>query len=245
MGELGLTSLDDYLTHLEAHPTELGVLHGILSITVSRFFRDREEWIRLRRHLPELARVGGLRAWSVGCASGEEPYTLSILWKLWSKGVRAQKGTLDILATDISSTCLERARRRIYPEGAVHSAPPEALRGYFRRGGSGLYELDRRIASTVAFKRLDLLGDPWPEGPFDLILCRNLVFTYLEEPVRSEVARRLLDRVRPGGFLMVGSNERPPQGVSPRLRHVEGCLWGLPEGSTEGRAEGPEEEGVP
>jgi chemotaxis methyl-accepting protein methylase/uncharacterized protein with PIN domain len=253
IGELGLDSLESYLDYLRGHPEEEKQLHKLLAVTVTRFFRDRTEWFRLRDVFPELAAGGSARAWSVGCASGEEPYTLRILWTEWERE-QGRSVPLELLATDISPECLERARQGVYPESAVHSVPEEILRRYFRREGAGDVDGDVRTASSresqgessgrqrrgeevwrldptllreVEFRQLDLLGDRWPEGRFDLILCRNFVFTYLDEPLRTQIGQRLVERLRPGGILMVGSNDRV-RADALGLVHVVGTLWRKP-----------------
>jgi chemotaxis methyl-accepting protein methylase len=223
MGELGLTTLDEYADHVKSHPREGSRLNEILSITVSRFFRDREEWTRLTRRFGDLVRGGKVRAWSLGCASGEEPFTLRILWEEWCE-TTDRECSLEIYASDVSSICLERARAGLYPEGAVHSIPESLRRKHFRRRPGNLFELDSRVRTSVEFARLDMLEDPWPEGPFDLVMCRNLPFTYLEGETRRRVSLKIVERLREGGILMVGSNEgRRVPGLG--LRSLEGCLW--------------------
>ncbi len=224
--ELGLEGVSAYREYVGTHPAEISRLHEILSITVSRFFRDREEWARLEARFTDLAGAARARAWSVGCACGEEPYTLRILWNRWNERA-AVAVALDILATDISPVCLERARRGVYTESAVHDVPEALRRRHFHRRPRGDWELDAILRAQVTFSRHDLLRDPWPDGPFDLILCRNFVFTYLEDPVRCDLANRLVDRLRAGGILMVGSNDRL-EGLTWEAERLRGCLWRRP-----------------
>ncbi|MBD3335100.1 MAG: hypothetical protein GF355_06255 [Candidatus Eisenbacteria bacterium] len=220
MSELGLATLDAYRERIETDPRERARLHEILAVTVTRFFRDREEWLRLEGRFDELAGGSQPVAWSVGCAGGEEPYTLSILWRR----NRPDAPPLSILATDIAASSLQRARKRRYDRGAVHSVPEEILEEWFTRLPDGRFELHAAAAEGIAFERRDLLRDPWPPGPFDLILCRNFVFTYLEDPLRCELGRMLVQRLRPGGLLMIGSNDRLPA-EELGLQRVEGVLY--------------------
>lgn len=223
MGELGLSSLDAYADYIRAHPSERKRLNETLSVTVSRFFRDREEWSRLRRHFGDLVREGRARAWSVGCASGEEPFTLRICWEDWRES-SGPDHELRILATDVSDVCLRRAGEGIYPEGAVHSVPAALREKFFRSLPGDLFELDPRTKNSVEFSKVDLLEDSWPEGRFDLIMCRNFVFTYLEGDTLRRIGHRLAQCLREEGILMVGSNEgRRLHDFG--LLHLEGCLW--------------------
>jgi chemotaxis protein methyltransferase CheR len=107
---LGLADIADYKAYLETHPAEFAVLDGFCRITISRFYRDRAVFDHLRDMiLPMLARAAGARparAWCVGCASGEEPYSLRLAWRL---GSAAGGGGLHIIATDTEPRVLERA----------------------------------------------------------------------------------------------------------------------------------------
>jgi chemotaxis methyl-accepting protein methylase len=209
MAELRLQDYDEYLDHVRAHPEEGGWLAEILAITISRFFRDREDWVELAAvAFGELAALGRtVRAASLGCASGEEPYTLRILWMERQPAV-----PLAILAADVRADVLARATEGVYTGTSVHSMPSELLAQWFALRPGATYQLDRRISRAVRFVRLDLLRDPLP-GPFDLILCRNVAFTYFGDARRREAASRLGAALAPGGFLMIGGGERLPAGT--------------------------------
>ena len=168
LSELGLGGLTEYRDYLRMNPHELRRLHELLSITISRFFRDREEWSRLEDRFPNVARLAvaagrdGLRgevsAWSFGCSCGEEPYTLRIAWERWSRNA-AEAMPLHIFATDISAPCLERARRGIYTASSVRGLPTDALADHFDVMTDGTWEIDPGIRSTVEFRRHDFLSD--------------------------------------------------------------------------------------
>jgi chemotaxis protein methyltransferase CheR len=180
----------------------------------------------LTKRFGDLGQGGKVRAWSLGCASGEEPFTLRILWEEWCETARNQC-SLEIYASDVSSVCLRRARAGLYPEGAVHSIPEALRQKYFQPRPGSLFELDSRIRASVEFARLDFLEDPWPEGPFDLVMCRNVVFMYLEGETRQRIGLKIVECLRAGGILMVGSDEgRHVPGLG--LRSREGCLWEKP-----------------
>ena len=196
--ELGLPDLGSYRALLEARPAEWDELDRLCRITISRFYRDRAVWEVLARDvLPALGPRP--RAWSAGCASGEEPYTLALL------------GELRVVATDVDEAVLRRAREGLYVSGSLRELPPELLeRGFLPEGTR--WRIRPEIAGRVTFLRHDVRAGA-PGGPFDLVLCRNLAFTYFDEELQREVALTLAAALRPGGALVVGAHERLSAGV--------------------------------
>ena len=150
--------------------------------------------------LARAARADGrarLRAWSAGCASGEEAYTLALLWP-----------AMDVLATDVHPAVLERARRAAYPASSLRElTAAERTRAFTRRGAEHVVRPE--IAARVTVVRHDL-GDAAPDGPFDLVLCRNVAFTYLDGASQRAVLANLSGALRPGGALVTGLHEAPP-----------------------------------
>jgi chemotaxis protein methyltransferase CheR len=212
--ELNLSDLGDYRCHLEAHPAEWGALREICLITISRFYRDRAVFDRLRRVvLPELARLARgrseseLRCWSAGCASGEEPYTLKILWELGISEGRTHV-PLRIVATDADEAVLARARAACYGLGSLKDLPLELRDRAFTRQGDQLRVRDE-LRQGIEFRQEDLTAQ-MPAGPFHLILCRNLAFTYFDEPLQHEILGRMAGRLVDGGYLVVGAHEALP-----------------------------------
>ena len=198
-GSLGLGAPQLLARLRAADPAAIEALveHSVVGETY--FYRHPEQFAALQRHL--FAQPGPIRAWCAGCATGEEPYSLAMA--LLEAG---RDGADDrILASDVSERALERARRGGYGHWSLRRLPAEILGRYF--GGSGE---DRavapRIRGMVSFARHNLVADPPPGGPFDLVLCRN-VLIYFAPPVAAEVLHRLLSAVRPGGFLALGPVE--------------------------------------
>ena len=155
-----------------------------MNVTISRFNRDRGMFEFLR---DEVLR-SGMRVWSAGCASGEEPYTLALLCD-----------GLDILATDVDPAMLRRAEAARYPDSALRELPDHDA---FDAG-----VLDERYRH-VTFARHDVREEP-PAGRFDLVLCRNLVFTYFDEATQRAALERFA-RVTPA--LVIGAHEALPEG---------------------------------
>jgi chemotaxis protein methyltransferase CheR len=215
VGELGLPGIAAYRAHLEATPGEWSHLDSLCHITISRFYRDRAVFDFLGRTvLPELAgdaaaRGAPLEAWSAGCASGEEPYTLALMWQL-AVGPAFPAVALHVLATDADETMLRRAAAAEYPESALRDLPGRwRERGFTTQGG--VYRLRARFLQPVTLRRHDV-REPPPGGPFDLVLCRNVAFTYFELDLQRDVASRLAACLRPGGALVLGRRETLPEG---------------------------------
>ena len=217
--ELELDDLDAYRLHLAAGPDEWTVLEYLCRITISRFYRDRAVFDTLRDPvLPNLGRRSlargdsVLRCWSAGCASGEEPYSIRLAWDLDAS--RQVPGIeLEIVATDVDAHMLERAQTACYPEGSLRELPSEWMVAAFEPRGRDLC-LRPRFRSGVELLQADIRSE-MPGGTYDLILCRNLVFTYFDEPLQVRILERMLDRLRTGGFLILGAHESLPEGSWP------------------------------
>ena len=208
---LGLRDLADYRALLEAHPEESARLDALCRISISRFYRDQGVWRTLEHeilpHLAERSRARGetrLRIWSAGCASGEEPYTLALLFAF---GAAKSDCRPEILATDADPHLLERAHRACYPDTSLRDVPARWHTAFEQLGEEYCLRADDR--GPVRFVEQDI-RQALPESRFDLILCRNLAFTYFETAVQTEIARRLAERLETGGMLLLGIHEALP-----------------------------------
>jgi chemotaxis protein methyltransferase CheR len=215
MAEAGARSAEGYLALLAEDADEWGRLDALCRVTISRFFRDPAVWSGLRAEvLPGAGRVArergdrALRCWSAGCASGEEPYGLALLYRL---GVAAELPALElgVVATDADEAELDRARRACYAPGAVRGVPPEWRELAFERRGAELC-LREAFRRGVELRREDLRR-AMPGGPFHLVLCRNLAFTYFDPAGQRAVLAGITSRLVEGGFLVVGARERLPE----------------------------------
>jgi chemotaxis protein methyltransferase CheR len=211
---LGLPGIESYAGYLEAHPEEWKRLDAFCRISISRFCRDRGSFDLLEQEiLPRLAEdvSGALRCWSVGCASGEEPYSLRLVWAFCLQS-RFPSVALKILATDADTGLLERARRACYPPSSLRELSRDWIERAFERS-DGFYRLRSELRAGVELRCQDVRSE-LPEQSFHLVLCRNLVFTYFDEPLQRRCLASLAARLEPGGVLLVGAHESLPVGDS-------------------------------
>ena len=216
------TGCGDYLQYrqyVRQHPEEYGRLINDLTINVTEFFRDPDVYEALRsRVIPEIIdykkKIGSynLRAWSAGCATGEEPYSLSILFLEAIAGRNAQAPwMLRITATDLDDKALKAAKEGFYE--SVKLLPGIDLRRYFYQDGNG-YRVKEEVKKPVRFLLLDLMHKP-PLRHLDLILCRN-VLIYFEREKQAKILDIFSHCLREGGFLVLGKSETivGPEGSS-------------------------------
>jgi chemotaxis protein methyltransferase CheR len=216
--ELGLPNVEAYRTYIEDHATEWAMLDTLCWIPISHFYRDRSVFQHLEHEvLPGLAQLMvargevEMRCWSAGCAGGEEPYTLAILWK-HRLAMRFPIIRLQILATDIDPEAIRRAERGCYRASSLRDLPIEWRSEAFSTMTDELC-LKEEYRAEVTFIVQDI-RESLIEGPFHLILCRNLVFTYFDETSQREILQKLTDKLCSGGALIIGKLESLPDGPS-------------------------------
>ena len=214
--ELELPNLAVYRVYLENHPGEWATLDTLCWINISRFYRDRRVFEHLaNRILPQIAqrvvacRESEIRCWSAGCAGGEEPYTLSVIWRTCLARHYPQV-RLQIVATDIDPLAIRRAERGCYRPSSVKDVPAQwQAQAFVTVGSEQCLKSEYRTAVTFA---LQDIRERAPEGPLHLVLCRNLAFTYFDEALQRKTIERLSGTLAPGGFLIIGSLESLPDG---------------------------------
>lgn len=203
----GFSEARPYLVLLETDEAELDALLATLTIHVTQFFRNPSTFALLERQvLPELLRRvqaegrKSLRLWSVGCASGEEPYSLALLVReVASPGLE-----VDILGTDISAAILESARAGLYEAQRLAEVPAAVRERYFAPEGKG-FRLAEPVRKMVRFERHNMLTAPaYP--PADLILCRN-VLIYFSREEQEKILQRFAAALPVGGILVLGKAE--------------------------------------
>lgn len=175
-----------------------------LTINVTEFFRNPEQFkILEEKVLPTLIenlKPGQpLRIWSAGCSDGSEPYTVVII--LEEMGVK----NYQIIATDLDTEILEKAKLGIYRQESLKNVAPGFLAKYFISGNDGLLQFEPKYAQKVKFSRQDLLKDRYDKD-LDLIICRNVVIYFTEE-AKNQVFRRMTESLKEDGVLFVGGTE--------------------------------------
>ncbi|WP_408641815.1 CheR family methyltransferase [Spirosoma rhododendri] len=203
-----LPGLPEYVVFLREHPEETQSLLNDLLISVTNFFRDKSVFTTLEQQVIPLltqAKEGNntLRIWVAGCATGEEAYSLAMLFA---------EHTLDILdaphvqifATDIDQTAIAVAREGLYTINDAADVSPERLRRFFTQEGEQ-YRICREIREMILFAYHNVLKDP-PFSRLDLVSCRNLLI-YLNQTAQQRVLKTIHFALRPGGYLLLGLAE--------------------------------------
>jgi chemotaxis protein methyltransferase CheR len=216
MRDLGLENFAAYRAKLAGDPMEWRVLDECCHITISRFFRDKAIFELLRtRVLPDIAasaerEARNAQVWSAGCASGEEPYTIKILWD--AEVARAHPNvSIAIAATDVDDAMLARARSGCFKLTSLHELPRSLIAQGFEQVGD-LYCVKSKHREGVEFISQDLRSE-MPTRLFDLILCRYVAFTYFASALQCKVMARMLEQLRPNGYLVIGADEKLPDVV--------------------------------
>ena len=205
----GMHGYAEYAQLLDSDAREYERLMDALTINVTRLFRNREVYEALERVvIPTLwARPEErLRVWSAGCSSGEEPYSLAILFHLHAAraGEARRAARVDVHGTDIDRASLENATRGTFAEGDFAETPDVVRSTFFAPDAPFTVRSD--IRALVRFSRLDLLHEAPPPGPHHLILCRN-VLIYFDRDSQERLFTAFHDALAPGGFLVLGKVE--------------------------------------
>jgi two-component system, chemotaxis family, CheB/CheR fusion protein len=208
MQVLQLETVEGYLSALRADPTEADHLFQDLLIGVTQFFRDAPEFALLEREvIPKLfegkTADDQVRVWVLGCASGEEAYSIAIL-------LREHMATLDfaptvqIFATDLDGRALSMARSGRYPETIAKDLTPERLERWFAHEGA-TYSVVKELREMCIFSQHNVIRDA-PFSRIDLVSCRNLLI-YLTSELQDRVIPLFHFSLRPGGYLFLGPSE--------------------------------------
>jgi chemotaxis protein methyltransferase CheR len=212
---LGLRSFRDYCSLLESKngDKEIGFLINAITTNLTKFFREPHHFDHLREHVLRPAASSALkqkpriRVWSAGCSSGEEPYSVAMT------ALTAQKETgcdwdFRILATDLDTNILKKAKAGVYTRACIESVPAAMRERYIERraGGPDEFMVGKVAQEQISFRQLNLLG-PWPmAGKFDVIFCRN-VMIYFDSKTKSTLIDRFHGQLADGGWLYVGHSE--------------------------------------
>jgi two-component system CheB/CheR fusion protein len=203
----GMSSPEEYARFLEHTAYEIDALFRELLISVTSFFRDEQAYQVLEHELTRLIELKTdnqpLRAWIAGCATGEEAYSIAIVFKevLQRSGKELK---VQIFATDLDQQAVDVARTGRYPEGIAADVSPERLKRFFTREDNG-YRVNKDVREMIIFAVQNAIKDP-PFTKLDLISCRNLLI-YLESSLQKRVLSLFSYSLRPGGLLLLGTSE--------------------------------------
>jgi chemotaxis protein methyltransferase CheR len=215
---LGLRSFASYYERVSGPGggAERVQMLNAISTNETSFFRERKHFDFLEREVLPVWRQEAaaarrprcVRAWSAGCSSGEEPYSLAMV--LLRHLPRSEGWQIDILATDLSTRVLERARAGLWPVEKAEAIPGEYRRSYMLRGvrdQEGTMKVGPELRAVVRFAQMNLHAESYavPRG-FDLVFCRN-VLIYFDQTTRTAITNRLISHLQPGGYLFLGHAE--------------------------------------
>lgn len=203
-----IDSIENYVKYLQYNVNEVQTLYKELLIGVTKFFRDTEAFEELEtKVIPEIFRNSEkdtpIRVWSVACSTGEEAYSLAILFREYMDRNGIEK-SIKIFATDIDKDAVEYAGNGIYPESIAADVPTERLMKYFVKNGN-YYQIGKSIREMVIFAQHNIAKDP-PFYKTDLIVCRNLLI-YLETQLQQKIFSLFQFALNQNGFMFLGASE--------------------------------------
>lgn len=214
MQQMDCRTMQAYFLLLNQNKEAKQQLNCLMTVSISRFFRDRQLWDVLETEtLPALIQEGhnSVKVWSAGCACGEEVYSLRILWEIM--GQRYDRlPELELVATDMNPSYLDKARTGLYSRSSLRELPEAIVAQFFlfvREEKS--YEVSERLKEGIIWRGHNLLLD-FPETKFHLVFLRNSLLTYYEDERKIPAFQRILDSVARSGFLIIGSHEKIPAG---------------------------------
>ncbi len=172
-----------------------------ITINVSEFFRNPEQWEYLEKEIiPMLKDKPKVRIWSAACSTGDEPYTLAMIFLKYLPRTR-----LSILATDIDAKAISMAKEGVYSHKSIASVPKEYLQ-YFTKNEAGKYVISDEIKKCVTFKKHNLFKDEYPIN-INLLVCRNVLIYFTEEK-KNEIFKQYYKSLARGGVLFLGNTEQ-------------------------------------
>ncbi len=226
--KLNLGSFEEYLAYVENDRSgqELTAMIDLLTTNKTSFFRESEHFEFLRAKILPIALSSGqpIRIWNAGCSSGEEPYTVAIV-------LRESEPNLDlkdirILATDISTQILFKAKKGEYDRETLKGIPETLIRKYFSlvpKTNGQVCQVKDSLKSLIRFAQLNLMQS-WPmKGQFDVIFCRN-VMIYFDKSTQRQLVSRFHEFLKPGGHLFVGHSESLTN-TSSDFRYVQPAVY--------------------
>jgi chemotaxis protein methyltransferase CheR len=213
MQGLGFRRLDEFLLAMEDDQEMRRQVEILLTVSISRFFRDRAVWNTLENHVLPLIHGESpekVVVWSAGCACGEEPYSFKILWEGFREHV-VHSPYLELWATDMNALYLDKARAGVYPLSSLKEISPEMRSQYFQHVKETHFAISDSLKEGIRWKLHNLLSEDPPRIGLQIIFLRNSLLTYYEDELQKSALRRILSSLAPGGFLIIGAHEKIPE----------------------------------
>jgi two-component system CheB/CheR fusion protein len=222
MSELKISDMNEYLGYLNSNPDQVKSIAQDFLINVTQFFRDTEAFDTIREKIiPSIfenkTAKDTIKVWSVACSSGEEAYSLAILFHEYMEKNNRLECTVKIFATDIDQETLEIGSKGIYPRSIIESVSGQRIAKYFDPEGEG-YKIKADIRKMVVFSQHNILKDP-PFGRIDLVTCRNMLI-YINSSAQKEVLKKLHFAMNLNGYLFVGPSEHI-EIIKPSLEEID------------------------
>ncbi|MBS4057248.1 MAG: PAS domain-containing protein [Bacteroidales bacterium] len=205
-----IDKINNYVRFLQENPSEIDILFKELLIGVTSFFRDPAVWELLKNKilpdlLVKLPDGHQLRAWIPACSTGEEAYSLAIVFREMLENLYVRKKvTLQIFATDIDNEAIEVARRGYFSKNIATDVSPDRLRQFFTQEDDG-YRLNINIREMIVFATQNVIKDP-PFTKLDLLSCRNMLI-YMEAELQKKIISLFNYSLKPGGLMILGNSE--------------------------------------
>lgn len=199
-----IKSYDEYVEALRTNKELLEEFVAYLTINVSEFYRNPEQWRLLESNIfPYLFEKFGknIKIWSAACSTGDEPYTLAMVL-----GKFVPLKNIQIVATDIDKQVLEKAQLGIYDDKSLKGLPADLKNKYFTKLDAKRFQVSDEVKRCVKFSQHNLLKDPYPDR-CDLIVCRN-VMIYFTEEAKQDIYKKFNAALKKEGILFVGSTEQ-------------------------------------
>lgn len=204
----GLKTFDEYLALLErGDENEWELFVNSLTTNLTSFFREEHHFPMLKEHLRPRMKKGAVSIWCAAASTGEEPYSIAMtVAELYGRIPENVK----ILASDLDTNVLDKARQGVYPLDRVSKIPEDMLRKYFMRGSgaqAGFARVRPELQAMLSFRQINLLDASWPmRGPFDAIFCRN-VMIYFDKPTQYGILEKFVPLLAEDGVMFAGHSE--------------------------------------
>ena len=203
IGKYKITGYENFIALLKKDKDVLNSFIAYLTINVSEFFRNREQWDLMNKDMiPVLTKRFGqkLKIWSAACSTGDEPYTIVMLLSR-----HMPLSQISVLATDIDLTAIAKAKNGVYEAKEIANVPDDLKKKFFTKEGDK-FKISNEVKSRANFRKADLLRDPYPTD-YHLIVCRN-VMIYFTEEAKDDIYRKFYKALAPEGVLFIGSTEQ-------------------------------------